>query len=216
MPKLPEPPAAAVLAGVAPDLVVLPAGSTLARIFSTGGAHPVRWDEFRHWGPGPSRFDHHVLDARGQPHVQPRGIYYAAGDEPPGGLAVCAAEVFQETRIISRSANGACLVISETARPLVLVNLLGAFATRIGASALIASGPKSRARRWSQALYDAYPQADGIAYRASMGGSAPIYALFERAASAIPARPRLERRLTDPAMRPLIMSAAARIGYGVI
>jgi hypothetical protein len=214
--KLPSPPAPAILAAINPVVLTLPAGAPLARIFFQGGAHPVSWDTFRHWGPTQSRFDHHLLSPFGQPHAQARGILYAASASPPGALAICAAEVFQATRIVNRAADAPWFAVFRTARPVRLVDLTGAFATRTGASALISSGPKARSRRWAQAIYTAWPHLDGIAYRASMGGSAPAFALTERAILALPATPTMQRALTDPALQSRLLKAAADIGYGVI
>ena len=44
-----------------------------------------------------------------------------------------------------------------------LLDLTAPWCTRIGASTAINRGMRARARRWSQALYLAFPEADGIA-----------------------------------------------------
>ncbi len=60
MPKFPEPPPAAALAAIPPDIRALPEGTRLWRIYFQGGEHPTAWNAFRHFGPGSSRFDHQL------------------------------------------------------------------------------------------------------------------------------------------------------------
>jgi hypothetical protein len=215
MPKFPEPPPIAKLREIGPDLLTLKPDTALARIFFRGGNHPAVWDEFRFWGPGQARFDHHLLDAAGKPTLGPRGIFYAAGAGGPGALAVCLAEVFQETRIIDPLDRAPWFVVFRTARALDLLDLRGLWPTRAGASAAISSGSKARARRWSQAIHAAYPALDGLVYTSSMGGGADAYALFERARPALPARPAFHRALADPALAAPLLAAAAAINYGL-
>jgi hypothetical protein len=76
MPKFPAPPPIATLGAIPPQLHVLRRGETLWRIYSRGGRYPVRWDEFRSFGPTPNRFDHHLPP----PRAQARAILYAASD----------------------------------------------------------------------------------------------------------------------------------------
>ncbi|MCE6959170.1 RES family NAD+ phosphorylase [Cereibacter sphaeroides] len=213
MPKFPEPPPAAVLTALGPEIRVLATATPLARIFLRGGDHPVDWNSFRHWGPGSGRFDHHLPDGTGAAHVQDRGILYAAGAVAPGALAVCAAEVFQETRIIDTGGRHPWFAVFRTRRPLHLLDLTGLWPTRAGASAAIASGPKARARRWSRAFHAAFPGIDGLLYASSMGGNAPAVALYERAADSLPDAPDFHRALADPALRVPLLHAAAAIRY---
>jgi hypothetical protein len=215
MPKLPEPPSVATLRAIGPDVLTLKPDTALARIFFRGGDHPVVWDELRFFGPTQARFDHHLSDPAGKPTVGPRGILYAAGAGGPGALAVCLAEVFQETRIIDPLDRTPWFVVFRTARALDLLDLRGLWPTRAGASAAISSGSKARARRWSQAIHAAYPDLDGIVYAPSMGGNANAYALFERAGTALPARPAFHRALADPALAAPLLEAAAAINYGL-
>lgn len=79
----------------------LPEGTTLARIYFSGGPHPVRWNEFRHYGPTNARFDHHVPDGHGDSRTQDRSVLYCGSD-----ALTCLAEVFQQTRRIDRVRNG--------------------------------------------------------------------------------------------------------------
>ncbi|MFQ6755308.1 RES family NAD+ phosphorylase [Cereibacter sphaeroides] len=213
MAKFPEPPPAATLAALGPEIATLPAGTPLARIFFRGGDHPMGWNDFRFWGPGSGRFDPHLPDALGAPQVQVRGILYAAGSAAPGALAVCAAEVFQETRIIDLTGRAPWFAVFALARPLTLLDLTGPWPTRAGASAAIASGPKARARRWSRVFYEAFPAIDGLLYPSSMGGNAPVMALYERARPALPDSPDFHRALADPALRVPVLRAAGVIGY---
>ena len=213
MAKFPEPPGVDALSAIPGVTQVLPAGTPVARICLAGGRHPTRWDRFRQFGPTASRFDHQLTDASGAPHAQARGIMYLA----EGNLSIptCLAEVFQSTRIINRHASDPILAGFELAAPLTLLDLRGPFATAIGASMAIHSGPRPRARRWAQQLYEAYPDVDGIYYCASMYGNAPAIALFERGAHAIPARPIFHRELRDAALANILTETGQRIGYAV-
>lgn len=46
MPKLPQPPPAHLLAGIAPDPYLIPAGTELWRVYARGGAYPRSWNTF--------------------------------------------------------------------------------------------------------------------------------------------------------------------------
>lgn len=212
MAKLPAPPPASELAPLAPQIRRLTQGTWLARIGFAGGRYPTEWSEFRHWGPGGSRFDHHLPDEYGKPCVQQRAVLYAASEAP-----TCIAEVFQNTRLVDAIRNQPYLAIWRTTADLSLLDLTGAFATRMGASTAIHSGPRSRARQWASALYDAYPQLDGIAYCSSMNGNAPAFVLNERALrkKPFPRYPELMRMLADPLTADLIDAAAGTLGYMV-
>ena len=207
MPKFPEPPPVDVLAAVPGDLRPVLEGARLWRIYFRGGTHPVQWNAFRYYGPTNSRFDHHLPPRS----VQDRGILYAAINGE-----TTFAEVFQEDRVIDRRRNGPWLVGFDLLAPLSLLDLGGDWPTRAGASAAISSGPRPRARRWSQRIYDAYPPIDGLWYPSSIGGGRPVIALYERAIHAMPARPVFHRALADPALTSIILRAANRFGYGVV
>ncbi len=213
MPKYPEPPAPAVLRTVEPDILVLPKGTALCRIFFRGGFHPVEWNEFRFWGPAGSRFDHHERDPAGNPTTGLRGIYYAAGKGALSGLGICLAEVFQLSRVIDTDLNNPWFTAFSTERELKLLDLRGPFVTRMGASSAISSGAKGRAQRWSKALYEAFPDVDGIVYPPSMGGGCDAFALYKKSTNALPSAPRFHRPLNDPSLSPEILRAASKIGY---
>ena len=83
-------------------------------------------------------------------------------------------------------------------------------------STAINSGPRARARRWSQALYAAFPEADGLWYASSMHGGAPALALYKRAEDALPPTPFFHRALGDPLLRVVLENAAAELGYDLL
>ena len=211
MAKFPEPPSAARLADIPPVWHVIDVRALLWRIYFRASAHPTGWHTFRHWGPTPSRFDHHRPDAAGRGCIQDRGILYAAG-----AIATCVAEVFQDGRIVDRTDQQPWLVGFAPRRPLRLLDLTGTFCTRVGASTAINSGRRDRARRWSQAFYDAFPQADGIAYASSMNGHAVGYALYERAGDALPATPEAHHALDAPALDVPLDRIATALGYAIM
>lgn len=206
MPKLPEPPPN--LASVRPEWRELPAGTLLWRIYARSGAHPGVWNGFRRYGPvSTARFDHHLPP----PHEQDRAILYTALEIP-----TCLAEVFQATRTIDRARRAPWLVGLPTVAPLRLLDLHSPWPTRAGASMAIASGRRDRARRWSQAIYAAYPEALGLWYPSSMYAGHPCVALYERAQDAVPARPRLHIALADPRLDVPLLHVAADINYRLV
>jgi hypothetical protein len=211
MAKLPEPPPAATLRLVSPDVETLPADTRLWRIYFRSGSHPDTWDQMRYYGPlGSARFDHH-LDP---PKVQDRGILYAAtGDD---AIATCVAEVFQDTRLVDTRRNEPWLAAFTLMEDVALLDLTGKWPTRARASANINSGPRPRCRRWSGAIYDAYPDLDGLYYASSMNGNEPAVALYERALKALPRSPVLNRPLSDAPLLIPVERIAAELGYDLI
>ncbi len=209
MAKLPNPPTAADLARVLPALRTLEAGATLWRIYKRGGRHPVLWNTFRTFGPlRTARFDHHLAGEDGAPHSQERKIYYAAAE-----IATCLAEIFQDTRTISRDHEEVSLVGFELRTDLTLLDLTGAWPTQAGASMALCSGPRSRSRSWSHAIYEAYPDVQGLYYPSSMHANQPAVALYERALAGIPPTPVFHRPLSDPALLSDLERVAQRLGY---
>jgi hypothetical protein len=205
--KFPEPPSAADLAAIPPELRVLPAGALLWRVYFRGGKHPTLWHAFRSFGPlRPGRFDHHVPP----PRTQDRGIFYAAAEG-----TTCLAEVFQDTRLIDRLARDPWLVAFALEAPVSLLDLTGAWPTRAGASTAIATGPRPRPQRWSRAIYEAYPAVQGLRYASSMHGNRPAVALYERATTALPPMPAFHRALRDPGLLPMLRHVAGDLGYGL-
>jgi len=208
LPKLPHPPPRHRLETITPDILTLPAGSRVWRVYFRGGRYPSRWDGFRDFGPTTARFDHHLPDAAGNPAVQDRAIHYAALD----GVTPLA-EVFQDARTIDRMAKTPWLVAYDTLEELALLDLTGVFPTRAGASMLINCGARAKARVWSQAFYAAYPRIHGLYYGSCMYANNPSLALYDRARARIPQHPVFHRALSDRALRLLLRDAAARIGY---
>jgi hypothetical protein len=204
MAKFPEPPAPLATPAATTKLA---SATRLWRVYFTGGAHPVAWDEFRFFGPTNARFDHHDLP----PRVQTRGILYAAR-EP----TTCLAEAFQATRVIHRARRAPWLVAFDLSRAVSLLDLTGTWPTRAGASMAIGSGQRPRARRWSRAIHAAYPAVEGLLYGSSMHANAPSVALYERARTAMPAAPVFHRALSDGALLPRLDAAAARLGYRLV
>ena len=207
MPKFPEPPPVAELAEVEPVWRVLPARSLLWRLYFRGGSHPTFWNALRAYGPTQGRFDHHLSP----PRVQDRSILYAAEEG-----AICFAEVFQDMRLIDRTARDPWLAGFVLRGPLRLLDLTGAWPTRAGASMAINTGPRFRAQRWSRAIYEAYPEACGVYYASSMYRNRPCAALYERGAETLPKMPEFHRPLRDPALLPVIRRVAKDIGYGLV
>jgi len=207
MPKLPEPPPVAELVRIGSDVYAVPAKTRLWRIYFRGGDHPVRWSDFRAFGPTNSRFDHHLLPKA----VQDRKILYASQH---GETAF--AEVFQDGRVIDRFRNQPWLVAFDVVSAINLLDLTGNWPTRAGASMTINSGPRPRARQWSQHIYAAYPDISGLWYASSMDANRPAIALYERAEHTMPDRPVFNRSLADGALASMIVRAAKRFGYSVL
>ena len=211
-PKFPNPPGVAALARLEPAIRTIPSGSRVARVYYSRSRHALRWDEFRHFGPLNSRWDHHLPDAAGKPATQERSIYYAATD-----AKTCLAEVFQHTRRIDRAAQSPWLVVFELAQSLDLIDLTGDFTIRMGASMEVHSGTRIRARRWACDLYEAFPKAQGILYASSMNGGAPALALSDRAErrGMFPQHPLLHRSLADDVLLDTLKDAADKLGYAL-
>jgi RES domain len=151
MPKLPRPPDVAALRDIEPEFVTLPAGTALARVYFTGGAHPASWSTFRRYGPLNARFDHHLPDKNGEPRDQDRSVLYCARE-----AVTCLAEVFQHTRRIDRVRAAPWLAVFELERSVSLLDLSGSHATRAGASMAINTGNSARAREWAQRFYESH------------------------------------------------------------
>jgi hypothetical protein len=207
VPKFPDPPPPSELARIGPELRIVARGTLLWRVYFRGGPFPSQWNELRSFGPTGSRFDHQTLPKR----VQARAVLYAAEHGP-----TCIAEVFQETRVIDRTDRAPWLVAFRLARDITVLDTTGAWPTRAGASTALHSGARTRARHWAQAIYEAYPNVEGILYCSSMDANRPAHAVWERAASALPASPEFHRALADPAIQPELEGAALRFNYAIV
>jgi hypothetical protein len=210
MSKFPVPPGVAALRNIEPQTVALAANTPLARIYFAAGPHASRWNQLRSFGPTAARQDHHLPDARSAPTGQSRAVLYCAPD-----VDTCAAEVFQSTRRIDRTRNAPGLVVFALREAVRLLDLRGVFATTIGASTAIQSGPRVRARAWARELYDAYSDIQGFHYGSSMNGQAPAIVLNDRAQRAIPAEPQLHRALNDDMLAEVLQRIAVRLSYGL-
>lgn len=210
MSKFPEPPGVATLRALPSQTRILPAETSLARIYYAASRHPSRWSQFRSFGPVDARWDHHIPDRNGAGIDQSRAILYCAPD-----IDTCVAEVFQATRRIDRARDAPWLVVFALREPVTLLDLHGTFATTIGASTAIHSGPRSRTRAWARELYEAYPNLQGVYYGSSMNGHSPAVALNERALPAMPRLPLFHRALNDDMLVQILQRIAIRLSYGL-
>jgi hypothetical protein len=208
--KFPEPPGVEALRQITAETLKLPAGTPLARLYFSAGPYPSHWNRFRHTGPTAERWDHHLSNSSGEPTEQDRAVLYCAPQ-----VDTCAAEVFQATRRIDRIRNSPALAIFALHAPVTLLDLRGAFATRLGASTAIHSGPRSRARAWARQLYEAYPDVQGFQYGSSMNGHAPAIVLNERAPGALSTEPQFHRALNDDMLVDVLQRIALRLSYGL-
>lgn len=205
MPKLPQPPPAHVLAGIAPDPYLIPAGTELWRIYARGGTYPRAWNVFRAYGPVMDmRFDHHEEP----PQEQPRRILYGASRIP-----ICVAGFFQRGRTIDRDRGEPWLVGFTATRDVMFLNLCGTWPTRAGASMALNTGRHDLARQWSRAIYDAYPHVEGLWYASSMYANQPAFALYERAEEALAQTPFFHMALSAPGLYAPLHGIAREIGY---
>jgi RES domain len=210
MAKFPQPPGVDALRELSPDTVVLATGKPLARIYFAAGVHPTRWNVFRSFGPTAARWDHHLPEDPGETPRSQRAVFYCAPD-----VDTCIAEVFQATRRIDRVRDAPWLVTFNLSAAATLLDLRGDFATRLGASTALHSGPRARARAWARVLYEAYPQFQGLYYGSSMNGYAPAIVLNERARDVLPAYPQFHRALNDDSIVEVLQRVAQRLGYGL-
>jgi hypothetical protein len=188
--------------------MLLPAGSEWWRLYYLEGPFPTAWNAFRFFGPiTTARFDHH----ESPPHLQQRGVLYLA----PTGPA-CITEVFQAVRVIDRTRRQPWLVGLAVTRPLRLLDLCGVWPTRAGASMALSSGPRPRARRWSAAIYAAFPDIDGLWYPSSMFANTPVVALYERGADALPTAPFFHAPLAHPGLAVPLYRLSQQLRYSLV
>lgn len=207
---LPPPPSVAELRSVgvrAKETLTWKTRTSVWRVHATNGTHVLPWDAHRTWGPV-LRFDQHPLPVGDHPK---HGIWYGAGD-PRGALA----EVFQETRVIDRHADAKYLTGLRFTRALRLLDVggvgEGVWITRAGGNHALDSAPHSRSQEWARAIYAAFDDVDGIAYRGRFAGGVCV-ALFERTADAFPANPIVSLPLSHPGLEGRIATAALDLGY---
>lgn len=209
MAKLP-PPDVAKLASLVAMPYVLPAGFEIWRIYKRGGKYPAGWSDFRYYGPiAGSRFDHHQRNADGEPCDQSRGIMYGAKD-----IITCVAECFQLYEEVDRSRDEPWLVSFQLTSDVILLDLRGLWPTRAGASTLINSDiRRDLTQAWSAAIYDTYPDIQGLWYGSSMAANNPAITLYERARAAVPSAPTFHRELTSTALTRLLANCCDELKY---
>jgi hypothetical protein len=212
MAKLPLPPADLAAVGIRPEeLRTIAVTAVWWRIHDVGTQPATPWNQLRYFGP---------LGLRFEPHEPPprmhgdRAVWYAAAT-PRTALA----EVFQRTRVVRRAPNR-YLASARLSREVALLDVTGdvghgAWSTRAGASMALATGRHDYSSAWARAICAAFPELDGIAYRAAMEGGLAV-ALFHPARDAMPTAPVSNRSLADPAMAPRLAAACDGIGYELV
>lgn len=209
MAKLPGSPGVERMREAGAEEVFIPSGTLLFRLYFRGGEYPGIWSGFRSFGPLESaRFDHHPLPCG---EHSDSGILYAASE-----VKTCVAEVFQNKRNINLRRREPWLVGFELARDVRLLDLLGNWPTRLGASTQINSGRRNHSRDWSRDIHAAYPDLDGVLYGSSMNASREALALYERGEPALPIRPVLHEPLSHPGLRSDLERFKDDLGYGLI
>jgi len=131
-------------------------------------------------------------------------------------LLTCLAEVFQAKRRIDVVTAQPMLATFALARDVPLLDLVGLWPTRAGASTAIHSGPRPRAQAWACAIYDAFPEIEGVLYCSSMNANQPTIGLFERALSALPLLPTSNDALSNPLLRALLLRFAIHLTHSSI
>lgn len=185
------------------------AGTRLWRVYSAGGPHAVAWNEFRQYGPTDSRFD----PQRPPTHFDSDRAVCYLGEVAP----LCVAERFQAHRRVERRAGDPHLAGFDLRGPVRLLDLRGLWPTRMGASQAVATGPRSRSRRWAVLLYETFrPDVDGLCYRSSMYGGQTAVALWDRARPALPSDPVLDIALSDPRLTLPLARSAWSVGYSLV
>ena len=210
---LPDPPAPDVLRslGIRDDETrVIAVDEVWWRVHRTGGRFVLAWNAFRAYGPL-LRFDPHALPRGEDPD---HGVWYGAYT-PDAALG----EAFQVDRTIDRALDSPYLTGLSFSRPLTVLDLAadsaGAWATRVGGTFAISTGPHEVTQHWARNIVEAFPDLGGLRYNSRFAG-APCLALFLPAVTAMPARPRLSLPLSHPDLASRIAGAAKRLGYGVV
>jgi RES domain-containing protein len=200
MARLPLPPDPAVLRALLrpdQDVRTVPAGTRLVRIFTAGSRHPQRWNGFRRAGPLPhGRFDPQRPGEPNRPDPAEPGVLYFSLS-----ARTSIAEVFQLTSVVDQRTGEPHLVVVRPERDLRLLDLVGLWPTRAGASQEISSGAKDRTQAWARAIRQAHPDLDGVWYRSSMDSGHPALCLWDPpAGDAMPAQPHLLVPLSHPGL----------------
>jgi hypothetical protein len=154
-------------------------------MFRVFHVHPGRPPlEARGYGPLAARFDPHLPDADGRPHVQPdgRGVIYL-GETLGTGLAEAFPDQWPEVRICPNHR----AVQASPAAAAPLLDLTGDGAMAIGAVGTLGSGDEARelTQAWARAIYEDLPDLRGVKYRGAHQGGVSI-AVWERAGVLVP------------------------------
>lgn len=128
----------------------------------------------------------------------------------------CLAEVFQDARTINRTRGQPWLVGFRTQRAIALLDMCGNWPTQAGGSQAICTGDRRRARRWSQAIFEAYPTIAGIIYPSKMHGGNVSLAHDERSATALPEAPEFNRALADEELAAMLKNTAKALNYRLL
>ena len=105
------------------------------------------------------------------------------------------------------------LAAFSLAEEVPLLSLRYTWPTKARASANINSEPRPSCRRWSRAIYEAYPDVCGLLYASSMNANRPAAALYERASRTLPRVPEFNRPLSDAALLIPLEGIASNLGY---
>lgn len=206
MERLPHPP---LEFKIPPDVRILRAKDLLWRIYFRGGRYPTNWNQFRHFGPTSSRFDHQFPPSR----AQSRGILYAAGEA--NGIMTAIAETFQETKLIDRHRDSPWLAGFRLEQDTRLLDTTGLWLIQAGGNMALNSGVRVMSRRWSRRIYRSYPDLEGLWYPSSLTNQ-PAVALYERATPSLPGAPHFNRALADPTILGGLSQLAAQLNYSLI
>lgn len=190
------------------------------RIYRRAGEHPSAWNLFRSYGPTSSRFDHHVPPVQDQERAilygALEGVVWIDGAEWSNATFAALAEFFQDTRSIDAFDGEPWVAAFQPVRALALLDLVGPWTTRAGGNQAICSGAHDNAQRWARAIYDHYAVLEGVLCIAQTYGPGRTAALWERAKSAMPLQPLLDRPLADPRFASDLRRAASHLGYDVV
>jgi len=131
-------------------------------------------------------------------------------------VGVRIAEYFQSGRTIDRFTDEPWLVGFRVQRDVTLLNPRDEWPTSAGASREINSGQRGRASRWSRAIYDAYPDVEGLWYRSSMWRGQPAVAFYERGQAALTAAPFSHMPLSAPGLFAPLDHLSRRLDWALV
>lgn len=159
------------------------------------------WDRHRSYGPLPDlRFDHHLAPPGSR---SDRTVWYAATS-----LLGAVAEAFGNQGTVDKG-SGRRICVAQLLSPLTVVNLVGVAARAFGLDQRIgASLEYERCQEWARALYERYPEIQGIRWRGRQAGSICLVLNDRVDMSALKAV--ADSDLSHPDFWPRIASAARR------